>query len=101
MKNYINLTPAQRNKAINIIRSFFYQYMDDNVVDITERLMNEFVDTFGGNEDMFYNTFDKYKDLREVYQMLSYHHNLYKQGVTRKDMFSRLCGSYYFDGGID
>lgn len=71
-----------------MIRKTFARYYNEDIICITDNIQyNMGID----DVDIFYNTFDKYKDIRNTYNELKYHHYLYKKGTTRKDMFLAVC----------
>lgn len=106
MKKYPNkivLPHDQIVKICNIMRDTFAENCDENVITLTSILQAKLTtisDRFI-NENAFYDTLDNYIDLRETYQTLTYHHELYRKGKTRKKMFLRVCGSMYFEAEED
>lgn len=98
MKKYPNKKYMSHDEIVKMQLSINKIYSDNcdlQVWEINEKLCDAL---FGGNYDAYCDTVDGYKDLRETVTTLNYHHKLYKQGTTRKDMFLRVCGSMYFDG---
>lgn len=85
------MTSNEKKKQIAEIRrmicTMFEEYANDSVVVITDKINIALVNIYGLTLDYL----DKSKQLRGVYQTLSYHHSIYRKGQSRKEWFITIC----------
>ena len=74
------------NDVITITDIYIIQLLNYLGYRITDDELNDYYLELG------YWYIDRYKVLRETYQMLCYHYNLYIKGSTTRRMFLRVCG---------
>ena len=77
----------QTKEIIALMCTMFEEYCDSSVLVITDKLVVALINIYGYDLDEL----DRRKPVKEVYQTLAYHHNLYRSGKSRKEWFISIC----------
>lgn len=87
MSDRRNTTKKKNTEIVRTMATMFYEYCDEPITTITDKLLLIMVNAFECDLDYM----DTHASVKDAYQTLAYHHCIYKAGKSRKAWFRQIC----------